>query len=205
MALTVPPPTARQIQATLFGIRPFALGDPARGLSEARLDEACRILHRPHWVDGADDLFLDLLASLPWRTHRRWMVDHEVLEPRLSTSLETPTAEMAARPVDEWLRTYRDHERGGTPVDAPGGQDVTAEVAVDQLAPGATACTQADFLRTHGIDALVEVGRRQWEERAHLGDLEALKARSRIAESEALLEPSGLGGFTVLEWPVGGS
>jgi len=115
------------------------------------------------------------------------------------------TAEMAARPVDEWLRTYRDHERGGTPVDAPGGQDVTAEVAVDQLAPGATACTQADFLRTHGIDALVEVGRRQWEERAHLGDLEALKARSRIAESEALLEPSGLGGFTVLEWPVGGS
>ena len=123
MASTVPPPTARQIQATLFGIRPFALGDPARGLSEARLDEACRILHRPHWVDGADDLFLDLLASLPWRTHRRWMVDHEVLEPRLSTSLETPTAEMAAMAdglavltgrafVASWANLYRDGRDG---------------------------------------------------------------------------------------------
>lgn len=110
------------------------------------------------------------------------------------------TAEMAARPVDEWLRTYRDHRRGGAPVDAPGSQDVTVEVAVDQLPPGATTCSQADFLQAHGIDDLVEAGRRLWEERAHLGDVEALKARSRIAESEALVDPSGLGGFTVLEW-----
>jgi len=31
-----------------------------------------------------------------------------------------------------------------------------------------------------------------------------MKARSRVREAEALLDPNGLGGFTVLEWRVGG-
>ncbi|HCV33491.1 MAG TPA: hypothetical protein DGF10_02395, partial [Acidimicrobiaceae bacterium] len=111
-------------------------------------------------------------------------------------------AELAARPVGEWVRTYRGHDRGGPPVDAPGSQDVTVEVAVDQLPPGAVSSTQADFLRHHDIGDLVEAGSRLWEKRAHLGDLDALRARSRISEAEALLDPSGLGGFTVLEWHV---
>ena len=33
-----------------------------------------------------------------------------------------------------------------------------------------------------------------------IGDLEAVKARSRVGEAEALLDPSGLGAFRVLEW-----
>ena len=110
------------------------------------------------------------------------------------------TQEMADRPSAEWLRTYRGHERGGEPTEAPGSQDVTVEVAVDQLPPGAVVDTQAAFLRRFGIDDLVEAGLRLWEERAHLGDLEAIRARSRVAEAEALLDPTGLGDFTVLEW-----
>ena len=110
------------------------------------------------------------------------------------------TPEMADRPSGQWLRTYRGHERGGEPTEVPGSQDVTVEVAVDQLPPGAVADTQAAFLRRYGIDNLVEAGRRLWEERAHLGDLEAIRARSRVTEAEALLDPTGLGGFTVLEW-----
>ncbi len=110
------------------------------------------------------------------------------------------TQEMADRPSAEWLRTYRGHERGGEPTEAPGSQDVTVEVAVDQLPPGAVVDTQAAFLRRFGIDDLVEAGRHLWEERAHLGDLEAIRARSRVAEAEALLDPTGLGDFTVLEW-----
>jgi len=35
----------------------------------------------------------------------------------------------------------------------------------------------------------VEEGRRVWQERAHLGDLAAVRARSRITESEALTDP----------------
>ncbi|MEC8919421.1 MAG: hypothetical protein VYD63_00260, partial [Actinomycetota bacterium] len=110
------------------------------------------------------------------------------------------TQEMADRPSAEWLRTYRGHERGGEPTEVPGSQDVTVEVAVDQLPPGAVTDTQAAFLRRFGIDDLVEAGRRLWQERAHLGDLEAIRARSRVAEAEALLDPTGLGDFTVLEW-----
>ena len=77
------------------------------------------------------------------------------------------------------------------------------EVAVDQLPPGADTTTQAVFLRANGIEGLVAEGRRSWAERAGIGDLDALRARSRIAEAEALLDPDGLGGFTVMEWRVG--
>jgi hypothetical protein len=42
-----------------------------------------------------------------------------------------------------------------------------------------------------------------WQARAHIGDLEALKHRSRLTEAQALTDPSGLGAFRVLEWEVG--
>jgi NADH dehydrogenase [ubiquinone] 1 alpha subcomplex assembly factor 7 len=113
------------------------------------------------------------------------------------------TAELAARPQQEWVRTYRAHARGGGPLDDLGLQDVTCEVAVDQLAlvrhPSSEA-TQADWLRAHGIEDLVAAARATWAQRAHLGDLAALTARSRITEADALLDPAGLGGFRVLEW-----
>ena len=44
------------------------------------------------------------------------------------------TADLAARPQEEWLRTYRGHARGGPPLADLGAQDVTSEVATDQLA-----------------------------------------------------------------------
>jgi SAM-dependent MidA family methyltransferase len=113
------------------------------------------------------------------------------------------TASLAGRPQAEWLRTYRAHARGGGPLDHLGGQDVTCEVATDQLAlvrPPAHDTGQADWLHSHGLDELVAEGRRIWTERAHLGDLAALTARSRVAEAEALVDPAGLGGFRVLEW-----
>ena len=115
------------------------------------------------------------------------------------------TTSMAHRAQREWLRTYRGHDRGGDPLDDPGSQDVTVEVAVDQLAavrPPDEDRTQAEFLRAHDIDELVGEGRRVWAERAHLGDLAAMRARSRVTEAEALLDPVGLGGFRVLEWIV---
>jgi SAM-dependent MidA family methyltransferase len=115
------------------------------------------------------------------------------------------TAAMAARPFREWLRTYRGHERGDHPLRAPGTQDITCEVALDQLArirePDAVR-TQAQFLALHGLEDLVADGRRVWAERGHLGDLDAMRARSRVREAEALTDPGGLGGFTVAEWVV---
>jgi SAM-dependent MidA family methyltransferase len=114
------------------------------------------------------------------------------------------TPELAHRPWTEWVRTYRGHGPGGRPLDHLGEQDITCEVAVDQLpAPDATS-SQADFLRAHGIDTIVDIARAQWEERAHIGDLEALKQRSRVSEGAALTDESGLGAFQVLEWEVRG-
>jgi SAM-dependent MidA family methyltransferase len=110
------------------------------------------------------------------------------------------TDEMARRPWSEWVRTYRDHQRGGHPLEQLGEQDITCEVAVDQLAEPARTGSQADWLRGYGIDTMVEEGRTIWRERAAIGDLEAVKARSRVGEAEALLDPSGLGAFRVLEW-----
>ncbi|MGD9705091.1 MAG: SAM-dependent methyltransferase [Acidimicrobiia bacterium] len=114
------------------------------------------------------------------------------------------TAELAARPWRDWLRTYRGHERGGHYLRDPGGQDITAEVAIDQLVaavgePDAVR-TQAQFLQRWGIDELVAEGRAIWAAHAARPGLEAMAARSRVREVEALLDPAGLGGFTVIEW-----
>jgi SAM-dependent MidA family methyltransferase len=107
------------------------------------------------------------------------------------------TAELVERP---WLRTYAAHGRGGDPYIEPGSVDITVDVPVDQLPAPTTIATQAEALRRWGIDDLVEDGRRVWRERAAVGDLAAVRARSRVSEAEALLDPAGLGGFLVLEW-----
>jgi SAM-dependent MidA family methyltransferase len=116
------------------------------------------------------------------------------------------TAELARRPWRDWLRTYRGHERGAHPLVAPGAQDVTSDVALDQvsaaLGPPQRVRTQAAFLAAHGIGELVAEGARIWRERAHVADLAALAARSRLRESDALTDPDGLGAFTVAEWVV---
>jgi SAM-dependent MidA family methyltransferase len=112
------------------------------------------------------------------------------------------TAELAARPPVDWLRTYRAHDRGGDALDRPGAQDLTVEVCVDQLTPPPDRdVAQADWLAGHGLAQLVEQARAAWAD-APRADLEALAARSRISEAAALADRSGLGAFRVLEWDV---
>ena len=113
------------------------------------------------------------------------------------------TAGLALRPWRDWLRTYRHHQRGGHYLADVGRQDITSEVAVDQLPVPDTVRTQAQWLQLYGVSELVEQGRAHWLEHASHPDLVALKMRSRISEAEALLDPSGLGGFSVLEWAAG--
>ena len=112
------------------------------------------------------------------------------------------TATLAAEPWRQWLRTYRRHERGGHYLANAGGQDVTAQVALDQLPEPDAVRTQAQFLQRWGIEELVAEGRRVWSEQAAAPTVAALAMRSRVREAEALLDPRGLGGFTALEWQV---
>jgi SAM-dependent MidA family methyltransferase len=105
-----------------------------------------------------------------------------------------------------WLRTYRAHDRGTAPLDAPGEQDLTADVVREQVRHAARVSgftrasdqSQAEWLRELGIDDFVRAGRETWEARAHLGDLEALAGRSRTTEAAALCDPAGLGAHRVL-------
>ncbi|MCY3650626.1 MAG: SAM-dependent methyltransferase [Acidimicrobiaceae bacterium] len=128
----------------------------------------------------------------------------------LDYGAETPVlAERAGRSDDPaaglgWLRTHRDHDDGSWWLAEPGSCDITADVALDQVQADypAEVCTQAEFLRGLGIDELVAEGRAVWTERAGVGDLDALRARSRTSEAEALLDPAGMGAFSVLVWSV---
>ena len=117
------------------------------------------------------------------------------------------TRSMAHRPWTGWVRTYRRHGPGGHPLEDLGEQDITCDVAIDQLDPVRSVLSyrfQAEFLVSHGLSSMVDEARRRWEARAHIGDLEALKHRSRLSEAAALTDPAGLGAFRVLEWKVGG-
>ncbi|MFP3907910.1 MAG: SAM-dependent methyltransferase, partial [Acidimicrobiales bacterium] len=148
-------------------------------------------------------------ATIPWqRQAGDWVRDGLALLSAgrlvvIDYAVDT-TAELARRPMHEWLRTYRGHDRAGDPLDTVGTADITVEVCIDQLAWAAGEPTsvrrQGEFLRAHGIDELVAEGRRVWDERAHLGDLAAIRGRSRITEADALLDRDGLGAFRVVEW-----
>ncbi len=112
------------------------------------------------------------------------------------------TSEIAVSPWREWLRTYKDHERGLHYLLDPGNQDITTQVMVDQLtkvAPGLSVVPQAEWLLTWGISELVSEGNRYWEEHKSAPQVSALKMRSRTNESQALTSRDGLGGFSVLE------
>jgi len=115
-------------------------------------------------------------------------------------------AELVDRGQDGWLRTYRDHDRGAPPLVAPGEQDITIDVPVEYLVHAAAGAgfhllsdtTQAEWLTALGLDELVADAREQWDARAHVGDLDAVRHRSRVSEGAALVDPSGLGAHRVL-------
>jgi alkylated DNA repair dioxygenase AlkB len=69
----------------------------ARGFTELQrlqLDTGSWVDYLPNWVEGADQLFRELLDSMPWMTREVRMYDRLVVEPRLSswwtTSSSTP-------------------------------------------------------------------------------------------------------------------
>ena len=110
------------------------------------------------------------------------------------------TAALAARPWTDWVRAFADQEQVEDPFVLPGSRDVTVVVPHDQLPPPTRSSTQAEWLEAHGIADLVAAGRRHWEAHAAQPDLAAMRMRSRVTESEALLDPAGLGAFWVGEW-----
>ena len=112
------------------------------------------------------------------------------------------TSEIAVTPWREWLRTYKDHERGVHYLLEPGTQDITTQVMIDQLSNAhrdLTVVLQTEWLQKWGIDELVSEGMQYWEVHKSAPDIAAMKMRSRANEAEALTNLDGLGAFSVLE------
>lgn len=110
------------------------------------------------------------------------------------------TAQLAAVPWREWLRTYSGHERGEHYLRNFGLQDITTQVCLDQLPTPSATRSQAQFLGRWGIDDLVAEGKAQWIAEASAPSLASLRMRSRVSEAESLCDPTGLGAFVALEW-----
>jgi SAM-dependent MidA family methyltransferase len=112
------------------------------------------------------------------------------------------TSEIAITPWREWLRTYKDHDRGVHYLIEPGSQDITAQVMVDQLmqvVPSLTIAKQSEWLNNWGIQQLISEGNKYWEKHRSAPDIAAMKMRSRLNEAQALTDRDGLGSFSVLE------
>ena len=110
------------------------------------------------------------------------------------------TAELAER--NGWLRTYAKHGKGTSPLACPGQQDITSDVAFDQLPPPASLQTQADFLQDWGIQSLVAEGQKEWQRNAATPTTEALIARSRPTEAQTLCDPTTFGNYKAAQWIV---
>ena len=112
------------------------------------------------------------------------------------------TSEIAVSPWREWLRTYRNHERGEHYLLEPGSQDITSQVMIDQLmeaVPGLSVTKQSDWLQHWGIQELVSEGEKYWEQHKSSPDVFTLKMRSRGNEAHLIADSAGIGAYSVLE------
>jgi SAM-dependent MidA family methyltransferase len=115
------------------------------------------------------------------------------------------TSEIAVTPWREWLRTYKEHERGVHYLIDPGSQDITTQVMVDQLmqvVPSLTIAKQSEWLNSYGIGELVSEGMEYWEAHKSSPDIAAMKMRSRSNEAQALTSHDGLGAFSIIETQI---
>ena len=111
------------------------------------------------------------------------------------------TAELARRPWTSGSAPTAATSAAATRSSALGEQDITCEVAVDQL-PAPDARRRA---RPTGCAPTASTS---WSRRAARSGASGppsatsrpCRARSRVTEAEALLDPAGLGAFRVLEW-----
>jgi SAM-dependent MidA family methyltransferase len=153
------------------------------------------------YQERAADFVGELLASSP--TGLIILVDYA----------RVLTADFAALPQGDWLRTYDRHRRGtlgggiesGSVKWVAAATDITVDVSLDQmqrqtLRPPVVR-TQHAALKHWGLDEVLAESARNWAGRPSDFHLPSLRFRSHASEAVVLCDPLGLGGFTVLEWP----
>jgi SAM-dependent MidA family methyltransferase len=196
----------RIVERTAEGWNEIRVGEDGGSFTEVSLPADESLATRADRIaDGFDvpsGSRIPVPTALPWwlRTAAAMLRRGVIVIVDYAASVE----ELVARGQAGWLRTYRAQQRGSSPLDRPGSQDITADVPIGALHRAAAAAglsilgetTQAEWLRSLGIDQLVEEARAAWHGRSS-NDLAALTARSRVHEAEALLDPAGLGAHRV--------
>lgn len=74
---------AAHLQGSLFDQTDEIRLGPLRDVRRTVLGDGAWIDMLPGWLGGADVLFEELAAGVPWRAERRQMYEHEVAVPRL--------------------------------------------------------------------------------------------------------------------------
>ncbi len=121
------------------------------------------------------------------------------------------TSELARRPRNDVVRTYHGHRTGFDFLTNPGVTDITTDVNIDTIVRAArsmgaavTVTDQGSFLRGLGAGEILEQLTERGHEHAAAGDtMGQLVARSETTNLRALLDPDGLGGFTVFQIEAG--
>jgi hypothetical protein len=94
-----------RFQPSLFAEAETAFDASLETATRVHLDATAWVDHVPGWVTASDRLFEMLLARRDWQQRTRFIVDHDVLEPRLTSrwtlasgvSLEPPILESIRR------------------------------------------------------------------------------------------------------------
>jgi alkylated DNA repair dioxygenase AlkB len=71
-------------QPSLLSSGPIEPDRSFRSLRRIQLDERSWVDYAPGWLDGADDLFEELLRIGSWQQREVWMYERKVREPRLT-------------------------------------------------------------------------------------------------------------------------
>lgn len=116
------------------------------------------------------------------------------------------TSELLARSPDEVVRAYRDHRSTSALLAEPGRTDLTVDVNIDavvQLAgrfgADVDVVAQRSFLTRHGAEDDIEALRAAEHDAARHGrTMDQLTARSERIDLDAVLDPRGLGGFSMV-------
>jgi alkylated DNA repair dioxygenase AlkB len=89
-----------------------AVDEDFSSLERVWLDASSWVDHAPGWVSGSDELFAELVATVPWQQRTRRMYDRYVDEPRLTASLKSGADGDLYPPVLETARQLLSNHYG---------------------------------------------------------------------------------------------
>jgi hypothetical protein len=120
-------------QPSLLGGGPVQPDATFATLRRIELDDRSWIDYAPGWLDGADELFDELLQRGAWQQREVWMYERRVREPRLTAGWRSGSAATRTWSREDVARALREvgaEPVGGAPDDLVPGGDRGTELGV---------------------------------------------------------------------------